>query len=64
MAVSARNLVCLLPDRYVPVETWAPHPCGGWYVAEAWVYGPQGRLGYWLNRPGHTVSLRNQERVR
>jgi hypothetical protein len=23
----------------VPVYRWAPHPCGGWYVADAKVYG-------------------------
>jgi hypothetical protein len=41
-----RNLQCLLPDGHIPVVTWAPHPCGGWYVLEAWAYGPHGRVGW------------------
>lgn len=47
-ARSVRNLVCLLPDGHIPVTVWAPHPCGGRYMVEAWVYGPNGRVGYWL----------------
>jgi hypothetical protein len=43
-----RNLRCLLPDGYLPVAIWAPHGCGGWYIADAWVYGPHGRIGMWI----------------
>lgn len=49
-----RNLVCLLPDGHIPVTLWAQHPCsGGLYMVEAWVYGPSGRVGYWLRGTGH-----------
>lgn len=43
-----RNLYVLLPDGCVPVEVWAPHPCGGYYVLDAVAYGPSGRVGRWL----------------
>ena len=46
---SVRNLRCLLPDGCLPVTLHDPHPCGGYYVIEAWVYGPHGRIGRWLD---------------
>lgn len=49
MALGA-NPLCLLPaGRYLCVSLWAPSPCGGYYVHEAWVYGDRGRVGYWLD---------------
>ncbi len=42
------NLVCELPNIYIGVMLWEPHPCGGYHMPEAWCYGPQGRIGYWL----------------
>ena len=45
------NLMCLLPDHCIAVETWLPHPCGGYYCHEAWCYGPHGRIGYLLTDP-------------
>lgn len=35
--------------RALPVYVWAPHPCGGWYVADAGWWTGAGRdpdLGY------------------
>lgn len=46
--MAVRNLLCLLPDGHLPVAVWAPHPEGGWYVIEAWCYGPGGRTGQWM----------------
>lgn len=42
------NLRCLLPAFCIGVRIYEPHPCGGYYVSEAWCYGPHGRIGYWL----------------
>lgn len=44
-----RNLRCLLPDGHIGVKVYAPHPCGGWYVIEAFAYGPKGQVGRWLD---------------
>jgi len=43
------NIVLSLPmdAPAIPVTIHHPHPCGGYYVAEAWVYGPEGRIGRW-----------------
>jgi hypothetical protein len=46
------NMTCLLPDYCMGVTMWEPHPCGGYYMVEAWCYGPHGRIGYWLDAPG------------
>jgi len=46
-----RNLLCELPDGHIPVEIWSQHPCGGKYVIEAYVYGPNGRVGRWFRWP-------------
>lgn len=40
-----RNLLCLLPDGHIEVTHWAPHPCGGYYLVEAQVWGPRGFVG-------------------
>lgn len=40
-----RNLICELPDGHIDVYVWAPHPCGGWYVIDAAIYGPRGYVG-------------------
>jgi hypothetical protein len=45
-----RNLTCLLPDGFLGITYWAPHPCDDkLYMVEAWVWGPSGRVGYWMN---------------
>ncbi len=49
MSEPRRNLTCLLPDTRIGVVMMAPHPCGGYYLREAWCYGPQGRIGYWMD---------------
>ncbi len=41
-----RNLRALLPDGYIQVDYWAPHPCGGYYLAESWCWNSQGRFAY------------------
>ncbi len=44
------NLTCLLPATCIGVTMWACHPCDGkLYLEAAWCYGPQGRIGYWLD---------------
>lgn len=43
------NLRCLLPDGCIGVRLYDQHPCGGMYVVEAWCYGPQGRIGRWMD---------------
>lgn len=50
-----RNLLCLLPDGHMPVTYWAPHPCGGYYMHQAWVYGSNGIVGYWMDAPPPAV---------
>lgn len=43
-----RNLVIQLPDGYLPVALYHPHPCGGVYMIDGWVVGPEGRIpGRW-----------------
>ena len=49
------NYACLLPDYCILVGVWSPHPCdwsegkpGGYYLADAWCYGPAGRVGMWI----------------
>jgi hypothetical protein len=46
MADPARSLLCLMGDGYIEVTHWYPHPCGGYYMVEAQVWGPQGKVGY------------------
>lgn len=45
------NVLVSLPNNapVVPVAMYCPHPCGGWYIAEALVYGPTGCIGRWMN---------------
>lgn len=43
-----RNYPCLLPDGHIVVRLYAPHPCGGLWMMEAWCWGPRGRVGYYL----------------
>lgn len=50
----SRNLLCLLPDGHIEVGTWEPHPCGGYYEVERWVWGPAGRVGYSV--PSHNFD--------
>jgi len=44
------NLTVSLPINapVVPVSIHHPHPCGGYYIVEALVYGPSGVIGRWL----------------
>jgi hypothetical protein len=43
-----RNLVIELPDGYVAVGLYAPHPCGGSFMVDGWAVGPAGRIpGRW-----------------
>jgi len=53
------NLTALLPDHCVGVKIWVPGPDGpsDHYVIDAWVYGPQGRIGMWLERPDPGTPL-------
>ena len=46
-----KNLLCSLPNDqgYIGVLFWAPHPCGGYYEEGAYVYGPHGKVGYYLH---------------
>lgn len=44
-----RNLICLLPGYCIPIEYWAPHPCGGYYMEAKYCFGPQGFIGYYLD---------------
>ncbi len=44
-----RILHCLLPDGYIPVTYWAPHPCGGLYMEDALCWGASGSVGRWLS---------------
>jgi hypothetical protein len=48
---TCRNLLVSLPSTapVVPVTIHLPHPCGGYYIEEALVYGPTGCIGRWIN---------------
>lgn len=42
-------LVRLPKGDYLGVRVYAQHPCGGRYMIEAWLYGPAGRIGMWMD---------------
>lgn len=42
------NLKCLLPNRYIAITHWAPHPCGGYYMHHASCWGREGEVGWWV----------------
>ncbi|MCA1571674.1 MAG: hypothetical protein LC798_15440 [Chloroflexi bacterium] len=44
-----RNVICELPDGHLVVTFWEPHPCGGIYMVDARVFGPNGFVGRWVS---------------
>jgi len=49
-ALTLRNPLVQLPrGDYIGVRVYCPHPCGGIYLVEAWVYGAAGRIGRWMD---------------
>jgi len=42
------NLKCLLPNHYIAITYWAPHPCGGYFMHNTACWGRAGSVGWWL----------------
>ena len=48
--MSGWNPIVQLPyGNYVGVRIYGRHGCGGYYMVEAWLYGPEGRIGRWMD---------------
>jgi hypothetical protein len=45
---AAPHLLCELPWWNLVVTVWCPAPEGDFYIVDAPIYGPQGRVGRWL----------------